>query len=642
MGFYIAPGTYVREIDLSTVIPAVLTSVGALVGYSEKGPVSEAVLVTNTKDFIDIYGEPTPGNYFHYSALAFLNKAKNMYAVRTAVASLYGGLIARTFVSLNKTAAFSAGESDPTAYTFQWDDETVGAVTLITDNGGGTGSGDDIVFTEKDGFGAFVSIEVVDGGVAAPLAIAEDTETGIITITMDAASPSLCSDVITYCTTNPLTMTEIPTATTPTDEMEVQTAVDSVGGTAADDQELFVIYAANQGTWNNDLKILIDNVVAADYEFDITVYQLDENGDWQTVEKETVSRKDKLNGYGTSMYIEDVFENSAYIRVFDNTTAADTELPEEMASASVAVQFSGGANGTAPAVGDFNTDLETIFKNPLDLDISIIIGGGNVDAAWEQKIIEIAEYRKDCMGVLDVPYDPEGTTYPQAVVDFREDTLVTSTSYAALYSPWLKIYDSYNDKQIFIPPSGYVAAVYAYTDYISDPWMPPAGLNRGLLNVLDLEHIYDWPGEIEIAYAAGVNCIRKHPLSGFAVWGDKTLQAKPSALDRVNVRRLLIVLEKAISTTLDYFLFEINDYITRTRVKGIIDSYLQDIKRRRGVYDFRVTCNDTNNTGEVIDRNELIVDVYVKPVKSINYIELNVVITRTGVSFDEVMVRAEI
>ena len=198
-------------------------------------------------------------------------------------------------------------------------------------------------------------------------------------------------------------------------------------------------------------------------------------------------------------------------------------------------------------------------------------------------------------------------------------------------------YDKYNDLYRYIPLNGDIAGLCVRSDETRDPWYSPAGYNRGVIkNVVKLAFN---PGKAErdVLYKSGVNPVVTFPGQGTILFGDKTLLAKPSAFDRINVRRLFIVLEKAISTAAKFTLFEFNDEFTRAQFKNLVEPFLRDVQGRRGITDFRVVCDETNNTGEVIDRNEFVGDIYIKPARSINFIQLNFVAVRTGVEFSEIV-----
>jgi len=198
-------------------------------------------------------------------------------------------------------------------------------------------------------------------------------------------------------------------------------------------------------------------------------------------------------------------------------------------------------------------------------------------------------------------------------------------------------YDKYNDVYRYVPFNGDVAGLAVRTDDTRDPWFSPAGYNRGIIkNIVKLPY-NPRQADRDVLYKSDINPIVNFPGQGTILFGDKTLLGKPSAFDRINVRRLFIVLEKAIATAAKFSLFELNDEFTRAQFKNLVEPFLRDVQGRRGIYDFAVICDGTNNTGEVIDRNEFIADIYIKPAKSINFIQLNFVAVRTGVEFSEII-----
>jgi phage tail sheath protein FI len=210
-----------------------------------------------------------------------------------------------------------------------------------------------------------------------------------------------------------------------------------------------------------------------------------------------------------------------------------------------------------------------------------------------------------------------------------------NSSYGALYYSWLKIFDQFSGQNVWIPPSGHVAGVFAKTARDAETWFAPAGLNRGhLLTPLDVEYNTTL-GERNLLYGSGnaVNPIVNFTQDGITVWGQRTLQRRATALDRVNVRMLLIYLKKVLVRALRQFVFEPNDKITRARVGGVCEPFLADVQARRGLYGFKVVCDDTNNSSERVDRNELWVSVYLKPVRAAEFVILNLVIMRTDQSF---------
>jgi phage tail sheath protein FI len=213
----------------------------------------------------------------------------------------------------------------------------------------------------------------------------------------------------------------------------------------------------------------------------------------------------------------------------------------------------------------------------------------------------------------------------------------TSSSYAVMDSGWKYQFDKYNNVYRWVPLNGDIAGLCVRTDFDRDPWYSPAGFNRGQIkNVVKLAWNPNKTQRDEL-YKKGINPVITFPGEGTVLYGDKTMLARPSAFDRINVRRLFIVLEKAIARAAKYSLFEFNDEFTRAQFVSLVEPYLRDVQGRRGIYAYRVVCDQTNNTPEVIDRNEFVGDIYIKPARSINFIQLNFVAVRTGVAFDEIV-----
>jgi len=299
-----------------------------------------------------------------------------------------------------------------------------------------------------------------------------------------------------------------------------------------------------------------------------------------------------------------------------------------------------GRDGATPREADYINSYN-LYKDAEKTDIALILGGASTSTRAIHLINNIAEMRKDCVVVLS-PLQTDvvnNSLYSGSEVDdivtFRQT--LPSTSYAVLDSGWKYQYDKYNDLYRYVPMNGDTAGTMVRTDMERDPWWSPAGYNRGQIkNVVRLAFN---PGKAERdqLYKNGINPVTTFPGQGTVLFGDKTLLAKPSAFDRINVRRLFIVLEKAISTASKFTLFEFNDAFTRAQFKALVEPFLRDVQGRRGIYDFRVVCDETNNTPEVIDRNEFVGDIYIKPARSINFIQLNFIAVRTGVDFTEVI-----
>jgi phage tail sheath protein FI len=304
------------------------------------------------------------------------------------------------------------------------------------------------------------------------------------------------------------------------------------------------------------------------------------------------------------------------------------------------VSFARGDDGRAPRAADYINGYN-LFKSAQDVDVSLILGGASSSTVAIHILNNICEYRKDCIGIFSprsadvVNNSGYAGSEVDDIVEFRN--FLPSTSYGVLDSGYKVQYDKYNDIFRNIPCNGDVAGTMVRTDIDRDPWYSPAGYNRGQIkNVVRMAYNPNKTDRDQL-YKRGINPIVTFPGEGTILFGDKTLLTKPSAFDRINVRRLFIVLEKAIATAAKYTLFEFNDAFTRAQFRSLVEPFLRDVQGRRGITDFRVVCDETNNTPEVIDRNEFIGDIYIKPARSINFIQLNFVAVRTGVDFTEVV-----
>ena len=344
---------------------------------------------------------------------------------------------------------------------------------------------------------------------------------------------------------------------------------------------------------------------------------------------------------GTNNYYKEVLNSSQYVWWMDHPAltnwGADGDTTFDTLEAPEVYALSGGLDG-APTDGDIQTGY-TLFANKELVDISLVLTAAHSATVVNYVIDSVVLARLDCMVFfsppLDAVYNNAGSEAAD-VVAYRSTDINRNTSYAVMDSGWKRQYDRYNDRYINVPLNGDTAGLCARTDQTNDAWWSPAGFNRGQIkNVIKLL----WsPNQTErdTLYKNGVNPVVTFPGEGTLLYGDKTLLTKPSAFDRINVRRLFIVLEKAIATAAKYQLFEFNDVFTRAQFRSMVEPFLRDVRGRRGIYDFRVVCDETNNTGEVIDRNEFVADIYIKPARSINFIYLNFVAVRTSVSFTEV------
>lgn len=356
------------------------------------------------------------------------------------------------------------------------------------------------------------------------------------------------------------------------------------------------------------------------------------------------------NEQGSSIYVKDALNNgSQYVWWANDEDNAASNTALNIASSTnteaATYYFVGGKDGLNEDNVEESVlyDAYDMFQNSNESDISLILGGkargGDRGQQLGNYIIDnICEHRKDCVVFLSPGYDAVINNLYQEVDDvvaFRNS--ITSSSYAVIDSGYKYMYDRYNDVYRWVPLNGDIAGLCARTDDTNDPWFSPAGYNRGIIkNVVKLAYNPS-QAERDSLYKNDVNPVITIQGAGTLLYGDKTALGKPSAFDRINVRRLFIVLEKAISLAAKYTLFEFNDAFTRTQFRNLIEPYLRDVQGRRGIYDFKVVCDETNNTPEVIDRNEFIGDIYIKPARSINFIQLNFIAVRTGVAFNEII-----
>ena len=398
-------------------------------------------------------------------------------------------------------------------------------------------------------------------------------------------------------------------------------------------------YVANKGGANDEVHIVV----------------IDEDGLFSgtqgtVLEKFSFASKasDGKDDSGNSNYYKNVVSNqSQYIFWMSHPATANMGSGTAWGSSANASAFktlttaqsaslAAGADGTV-GTSQLSTGWD-FFNNAETVDVSLLVTGSGNSTMATYVISNIAESRKDCVAFVSPPssnvVNNPGSEV-SAITTFRNG--LTSSSYAVLDSGYKYQYDKYSDVYRWVPLNGDIAGLCVYTDSVRDPWWSPAGFNRGALkNVVRLA----WnpkQTDRDSLYSLGINSVVSIPGQGTILYGDKTLQAKPSAFDRINVRRLFIVLEKAISTASKYSLFEFNDDFTRADFVAMVTPFLRDIQGRRGITDFRVVCDTTNNTPQVIDSNQFVGDIYIKPARSINFIQLNFVAVGTGVDFTTVV-----
>lgn len=415
-------------------------------------------------------------------------------------------------------------------------------------------------------------------------------------------------------------------------------------GNGAGNRGLLLLHGSSQGTWANNIGIKLFTKAASPSKvkapasvtdaFLIEVYD-SEISTVNPVEVFTCSfNPNAKDGYGRNMFVEDRVKSSSYIRAVENTALTQAGTPVRTLKEQTSIlYFTKGANGGTITASEMMTAADSLI-NPDDVPLTLLMDGGYPDAQYKQYLaMNIAEVRQDCLAVLSTLFaDEDNTDYITQLLAFRNTTLNVNSSYATLVTPHVWIRDKFNHRDLYVAPDGYLAAAISETASDYAMWYPAAGFRRGRLNVSDVRRRFTM-GEMDTLYDAGINPIRFAPGRGIVLWGQKTLYGLPSALDRTNVRCLLIEIEPRIKKALDGFLFELNDESTRMLIRAMLDTSLASVKARRGLMDYRIVCDDSNNLADDIENYRLNVDIYIKPPYAIEYIMANIVITRAGLDF---------
>ena len=648
MSFSISPGVTVTEIDLTNVIPAVLTTDGGIVGNFNWGPANQIVLISSENELVSVFGKPDDNNFKDWlSAAQFLSYANALRTVRVV------------------DAAARVAHQGTGALSFKNDDEfevlSPGSVTdMFCARWIGT-QGNDIAvsvcpsvdaYTKKGSSAAGAVLTVALNAAGADYSVSDviTLAGGTATITVNSVVP-VTGDIATFTLTTGGAGYSVATgvATSPSTYGHGATFnITSVSEVPWAYASLFPQAPGTSDFWNLRNPSIVDTG-----NDEIHVVVVDVKGKFtglagQVLERYAFASKlvSAKQPDGTSNYWVDVInKNSRYARVINanvtngvlKSAVESTVFPSS--TAAVTEVTANGLNGGASIDDDLIAGY-ALFRNAEVVNVSLLITSAHSTLVQQYVIQNICEYRKDCIAFISPKMDSVVNYSPETVVeDIKADRqdLALSSSYAVMDSNWKLTYDRYNDVNRWVPCNADVAGCCARTDADRDPWWSPAGLNRGQIkNVIRLAFNPD-KAERDDLYMAGINPIVSFPGEGVVLFGDKTLLAKPSAFDRINVRRLFIVLEKAIAISARYFLFEFNDAFTRSQFKSMVNPYLTRVMAARGITDFRVVCDETNNTGEVIDHNQFVGDIYIKPARSINFINLNFIAVRTGVAFEEIV-----
>lgn len=412
-------------------------------------------------------------------------------------------------------------------------------------------------------------------------------------------------------------------------ELETLKFGGSAAGTAC-----ALIYGANPGEWNNRVAVKVFNY--ADYPekvvipnaFKISVFKISNLN--EELESFTCSLDPSaLDDYGNSLYMPRVLEGSYYIRGLVNDAIDISECP---ASFDKAFALAGGSNGNSPIDdGDMVRALR-VFANKDEIPVTLLIDGGWASPAYQTEMLKIAKERMDCFAIFSTPITAEtSSNYKNEIVDYRKNQLNANSSYGAMITPHVKVFDYFNNRDVWASPDGYLAGALMDAERNFEIWYPVLGFRRGILDVLDTRQHFQ-TGDMNYLYENGVNPIRFISGEGVVIWGQKTLQKAPSALDRINVRMMLIKVEPAIEELLENYIGEFNIPQTRNEVKTIVEGYLRSMVARNAITDFKVICDTSNNTPEVIANNEMWLWTYVKPTMAAEYITNKMIITPQGIT----------
>ena len=656
MAFQVSPGVLVTEKDLTNIVPAVSTSSGGIVLAAEKGPIDEITTISSEKELVDNFGKPNSSNFEDwFTAANFLGYGNNLKVVRP-ITGVVNAISTGSAVLIKSTTDYL-----DTYYSESGAGQVTSIGPFAAREAGTLGNSLRIsMCTNSTAFGP----HSMSGNLVA------DTSASIgdTTITVDDGSLMQVGDILEFGDA-----TSVPSADgAPSGFFYKVTAINTHVLTIAR------FNAANGFTETGGLRhAVVDNakflrhweyyfqfssppsttedVSAAGGSLDeMHIAVIDEDGTitgtaGNILETfEGVSQAfDAKTAQGSSNYYPNViYAQSQFIywidhiaTLSDGLTKTGTTFDNTVGDAFVvsSTSLASGTDDLVATSGEIAAAYEK-FNDAENVDLSLLLGGAS-SAAKATAVMDIATARKDCVAFIsperaDVVGVNNAITQTKNVKDFFN--ALPSTSYAVFDSGYKYMYDRYSDVYRFVPLNGDIAGLCARTDSIADAWFSPGGFNRGQIRGAVKLAFNPNQTQRDELYKARVNPVVAFPGQGTVLFGDKTAQTKPSAFDRINVRRLFIVLEKAISTAAKFQLFEFNDEFTRAQFRNLVEPFIRDVQGRRGITDFAVVCDTTNNTGDVIDRNEFRADIYIKPARSINFIQLNFIATRTGVAFSEV------
>lgn len=683
-GFQLSAGVNTSEIDLTNTIGAVSTTAGAIAGVFRWGPVEEAVLIDSENTLAKIFGKPTSfnaetwftaANFTAYGSALYVTRAANTSACLSAIANTgtadisahtvknathFGEMTFEDDVHFIAKYPGSLGNSlkvsvCATANQYRSTVNLSSVASNTSFNLAGTriaatvGS-NTAVITLANSAALTSDTPLTHAQVVANLfSVGDYLELGNSSIGVQYAKISNASTIVTVNTAGTNTGTATITLYL---ENKYQLSTDWSSNTVSRDWEYYNQVTRAPGT--SDYVTNFGNSSAID---ELHVAIVDENGLFTghpgTVLEiyEGLSRATdaRASSSGPLYYKTVINEGSSYLWVASDYTGLTANASGNVASASTtvptALSLAGGDDGgnetsSGIAFGDLARAWD-VYSSGDSIDVSLLIVGKNRGTAQLANYVidNIAEVRKDCVVFCSPRREDVVGVVPgsqaENVVTHRNS--LTGSSYAFMDSGYKYMNDKYNNVYRWVPLCGDTAGIVARSDSLADPWFSPAGPTRGAVkNVVKLAFPCTSKADRDYLYKNGVNPVVTFQGQGAQLYGDKTLLKKMSAFDRINVRRLFITIEKALARAAQAALFEFNDSFTRAQFKNMVEPYLRDIQGRRGIYDFKVVCDETNNTDAVIDSNRFVGDIYIKPARAINFIQLNFVAVGTGGEFTEV------
>jgi hypothetical protein len=589
-----SPAIVVKEIDLTGVVPSVTSSTGAFVGNFSWGPVEERTLVADESGLVSVFGSPdTTNNVDFLSAASFLKYSNSLYVVREvgdSAVNASSSYILESHVAADGEQVLVKNQNHFDTLSFGTD-STTATGSFVAKYAGKLGDAISVSFCPADSDdSAFDSWSYADKFDQAP-----GTSPYLAGVNENSARDEVHVAVI-----------------------DRTGAISGSKGTVLETFPHLSVLAT--ATTTDGAPNYISDVLNTKSQYIYNPYFGDDSA----------FAADELNlaqGWGDTPDVDSAKDYT--LGTIDNgwTNATST------------IKLGGGHDGAAIGTSEYATGFD-LFEDVETVQVDMLIAPRHMNKTDGNTVVNdlvsIAKGRQDCV-VTTSPDKAgiEGLNPVNDTVSFAKGC--TRSSYLVIDNNFLKVYDKYNDKYVNIPANASTAGLFAGTDAVAAPWFSPAGQRRG--NYLGVTDILSNPNKTQrdTLYKAGINPIANIPGAGVILFGDKTFESRPSAFDRINVRRLFLVLERAIAQAAKNVMFEFNDEFTRAEFTNIVEPLLREVQGRRGITDFRVVCDETNNTPAVIDRNEFIASIFIKPARSINFVTLNFVAVRTGVEFEEVV-----